>query len=401
MRIRPESLAFTILLGSLAALPPLSIDMGLPALGLLETALQATPSQATLTLSLFLAGFAVTQLIAGPLSDRYGRRPVMLAGLLLYSVSSLACAAASSIGMLLGFRLLAGMGAAGATTLALAVVRDVFAGHVARVRLSSITMVITIAPIVAPTLGGLMLSLGGWRFIYALLAASGCILLLLVGSLLPETRPSHGNTRLALARRYGAVLRQPRTVGYAVVGALGSGSLFAFITNSPNVLMGDMGASAGLFGVLFAITSAGLLIGSSVNSMLARRHVRPSVPLMLGMILAPCSGIGASFFLLMGVERLETFVPFIVVTSFCRGLVNPNCIYAAMEPVPDHAGSASALIGCGQMLMAAASGAIVAAMYPFLGPLAVTVSIAGFGLAALLGWLVVERWHPARMEIAA
>lgn len=375
--------------------------MGLPALGLLETSLQATSSQATLTLSLFLAGFAVAQLIAGPLSDRYGRRPVVLAGLLLYSLASLGCAAASSVGMLLGFRLLAGVGAAGATTLAVAMARDVFSGHVARVRLSSITMVITIAPIVAPTLGGLMLSLGGWRFIYGLLAASGCILLLLVGNLLPETRPTQGDTKLSLARRYGAVLRQPRTVGYAAVGAMGSGSLFSFIANSPNVLMGDMGASTSLFGLLFAITSAGILIGSSFNSYLARRHVRPSVPLMLGMILAPCSGIGASIFLLMGIERLETFVPFIVVTGFCRGLVNPNCIYAALEPVPDHAGSASALIGCGQMLVAAASGAIVAVMYPFLGPLAITVAITGFGMAALFGWLLVERWHPVQAEAVA
>src|SRR5258708_34893123 len=102
MRIRPESLAFTILLGSLAALPPLSIDMGLPALGLLATSLQATASQATLTLSLFLTGFAVAQLVAGPLSDEYGRRPVMMGGLTLYAVSSLCCAAAPSIGMLLG-----------------------------------------------------------------------------------------------------------------------------------------------------------------------------------------------------------------------------------------------------------------------------------------------------------
>jgi DHA1 family bicyclomycin/chloramphenicol resistance-like MFS transporter len=396
MRIRPESLAFTILLGSLAALPPLSIDMGLPALGLLESSLNATPSQATLTLSLFLAGFAVAQLLAGPLSDRYGRRPIMLGGLSLYAVSSLCCAAAPSIGVLLGFRLLAGMGAAGATTLALAVARDVFQGHVARVRMSSITMVITIAPIVAPTIGGLMLSLGGWRFIYGLLAASGCLLFLLVGVLLPETRVAQSGTRLDLIGRYGVVLRTPRTMGYAVVAAMGSGSLFAFIANSPGVLMGRMGASPTLFGALFAVTSGGILLGSSLNSLLARRRVPANIPLTLGMILAPLSGIGASLFLLAGYERLETFVPFIVLTGICRGLVNPNCTYAALEPLPNHAGSASALLGCGQMLMAAASGAVVGALYPALGTLAVSVAITGFGLAALIGWVIVERRWPAR-----
>ncbi|MBN8891146.1 MAG: hypothetical protein BGP12_03660 [Rhodospirillales bacterium 70-18] len=392
MRIRPESPAFTVLLGALAALPPLSIDMGLPALDLIRASLDATAEQAALTLSVFLAGFGAAQLLVGPLSDRFGRRPVMLGGLGLYALGGIGCALAPSIGALLGFRLLAGMGAAGSTTLAMAVVRDVFEGHAARVKMSTVSMVITIAPIIAPTIGGLMLLLGGWRFIYSLLAVTGVVLLATVTFGLGETRPAVRGAQLDIIGRYAAVLRQPRTVGYAVVNALGSGSLFAFIATSPLVLMGRMGASVGLFGVLFALTSGGILLGSSFNSFLARRHVPAGRPLALGLMLAPVASLGATAFLLAGIERLETFVPFIVVTGFCRGLTNPAATHAALEPVPAHAGVASALMGCGQMLTAALSGAVVAALFPALGALSITLAMSGFTLAALVAWRVVEAW---------
>lgn len=395
MRIRPNSVAFTLLLGALAALPPLSIDMGLPALGLIRDSLGATAEQATLTLSVFLVGFGGAQLVVGPLSDRFGRRPVMLCGLTLFAAGGLGCALATSIGALLGFRLLAGMGAAGSTALAMAIVRDVFEGHAARVKMSTVSMVINIAPMIAPTIGGLMLLLGGWRFIYSLLAATGVVLLATVAVGLAETRPAVKGARLDIVGRYAAVLHQPRTVGYAVVNALGSGTLFAFIAVSPLVLIGRMGASVGLFGVLFALTSGGILAGSSASTLMARRRVPPSLPLALGLCLAPIAAISASLFLLAGIERLETFVPFIVVTGFCRGLTNPNAIHAALEPVPAHAGVASALMGCGQMLTAAVSGALVAMLLPSLGPLAVTLAMTGFTLSALLAWRVVEARAPA------
>ena len=166
MALRPQSLAFTFLIGALAALPPLSIDLGLPALNLLESSLGASHTQAALTLSLFLVGFGLSQLVMGPLSDRHGRRPVMLAGMTLYALAGLGCALSTSIEALLAFRLLAGIGAAGGTTLAMAVVRDSFEGQAGRIKMSQVSMVITIAPIIAPTLGGLLL-FHDWRVIYA------------------------------------------------------------------------------------------------------------------------------------------------------------------------------------------------------------------------------------------
>lgn len=391
MALRPTSVAFTFLIGALAALPPLSIDLGLPALGLLQDALDTTHAQAAATLSLFLAGFGVSQLFMGPFSDRYGRRPVMLAGLSLYALAGLGCALAPNIEVLLGMRLLEGIGAAGGTTLAMAVVRDCFEGQAGRVKMSHVSMVITIAPIIAPTLGGLLLVFGEWRLIYAVLGVAGALLVLAVHFGLAESRPPVPGARLDLARRYLAVFGFRRTMGYILVNTLGSGGLFAFISASPLVLMDTMGVSTTVFGLLFAVTSGGILVGSTINSRLARAGVRPTLPLGIGLAVTPLAALGATLFLWAGIVRIETFVPFIVLVGICRGVSTPSATHAALEPVPHHAGVTSALMGCGQMLCMALSSVVVASLYPMLGPLAVTYAILGFGGAAFLAWLVVER----------
>ena len=396
MALRPHSVMFTFLIGALAALPPLSIDLGLPALTLLQSSLGASPTQAALTLSLFLVGFGLSQLAMGPLSDRYGRRPVMLAGMTLYTLAGLGCALAPDIHALLGFRLLEGIGAAGGTTLAMAVVRDSFDGQAARIKMSQVSMVITIAPIVAPTLGGLLLLAGEWQLIYAVLTLAGLVLVLAVGFGLAESRPALPGARLNLAARYGAVFRHRRTMGYLLVNTLVSGGLFAFISASPLVLMGTMGVSTQVFGLLFATTSGGILVGSTINSLLARRGVPAQVPLAIGLSLAPLAALAAALFLAAGVVRLETFVPFVVVVGICRGLSTPNITYATLEPVPEHAGVTSALMGCGQMLCMALSGVLVAALYPRLGALGVALAMVLFLGAGLVSWLMVEHGERVR-----
>jgi len=391
MALRPESVAFTFLVGALAALPPLSIDLGLPALTLLQDSLGASPAEAAMTMSLFLAGFGVSQLFMGPLSDRYGRRPVMLWGLSLYALGGVGCALAPTIEALLTFRLLEGVGAAGGTTLAMAVVRDTFDGQAGRIKMAQVSMVITIAPIIAPTLGGLLLLFGGWRIIYAMLAVAGVVLVLAVAFGLKETRPPLPGTSLSLAGRYAAVFRQRRTMGYVLVNTLASGGLFGFISSSPLVLMGTMGVSTAVFGLLFAVTSSGILLGSTVNSILARRGVPAQTPLAVGLTLGPLAVLGAAGFLLAGVVSLATFIPFIVVVGFCRGLSTPNITHAALELVPHHAGVTSALMGCGQMLCMALSGVLVAALYPVLEVLGVALVMFGFLGSALVAWLMLGR----------
>ncbi len=394
MRIRPESFAFTVLIGALAALPPLSIDMGLPALGMLQSDLGASAAEASGTLSLFLFGFAFGQLIMGPLSDRYGRRPVMLAGMTAYAILGLACALATAPGWLLFFRLLEGIGASGGSTIAIAVVRDRFSGQAGRVKLAAVSMVIVIAPIIAPSIGALLLRFGQWRLIYLALGLSGVALIAAVFFGLDETHPADPDARIDLIGRYGAVFRSKRTLGFAAINAMGSGALFSYIGTSSLVLMGQMGLSAQAFGLTFALTSGGILCGSTVNNFLARRAVAAWKPIAFGLFLAPLAAIGAAGFLFAGIASPITYVPFIMLCGFSRGLINANATHAALEPVPLHAGSAASVLGFSQTFCSGAAGMVVAALFPAWGAMAVTMAMVCFTIGALLVWRWVETRHP-------
>lgn len=395
MRLNPNRFAFTALIGALAALPPLSIDMGLPALGILQSDLGATAAEASGTLSLFLYGFAAGQLVMGPLSDRFGRRPVMLVGLAIYAVFGMACALAWSPGWLLFFRLIEGVGASGGSTLAMAIVRDLFSGQAGRIKMSAVSMVIVIAPIIAPSIGSVMLEFGGWQFIYATLALSGVALFAAAYFGLHETRPADPDARIDVIGRYAAVFRSRRTLGFAMVNAAGSGALFSFIGTSSLVLMGQMGMSKFIFASMFAMTSSGILLGSSLNNLFARRAVAPSKPLAAGLCLAPLASLAASGFLWADIVTPLTFVPFVVLLGMSRGLIASNATHAALEPVPLHAGAASSLLGFAQVASSGTAGVLVSVAFPRYGALAVTVSMLIYSLLALLAWRWVETSHPA------
>ena len=395
MRLNPNKFAFTALIGALAALPPLSIDMGLPALGTLQSDLGATPAEASGTLSLFLYGFAAGQLVMGPLSDRFGRRPVMLLGLAIYAIFGMACALAWSPGWLLFFRLIEGIGASGGSTLAMAIVRDLFSGHAGRIKMSAVSMVIVIAPIIAPSIGSVMLEFGEWQFIYATLGLSGVALFAAAYFGLSETHPPDPTARIDAVGRYAAVFRSKRTLGFALVNAAGSGALFSFIGTSSLVLMGQMGMSKFAFALMFAMTSGGILLGSTLNNFFARRAVAAWIPLAAGLWLAPCASLAATGFLLAGVVGPLSFVPFIVLAGMSRGMIASNATHAALEPLPLHAGAASSLLGFAQVASSGTAGVLVAFAFPSYGALAVTVSMLIYSLLALLAWRWVETRHPA------
>ncbi|MBW4542233.1 MAG: MFS transporter [Myxacorys chilensis ATA2-1-KO14] len=173
MQIRPNSLGFTLLLGALAALPPLAIDMGLPALAALGTSFNASPAATGLTLSLFMAGFAIAQLVFGPFSDRYGRRPILLMGCGVFTLANVMCTIAPSIDALITWRFIAGAGAGAAAVLEMAIVRDLFEGSAARAQFSYINLVTSIAPMIAPIIGARVLVVTGWRSVYGVLAVGG------------------------------------------------------------------------------------------------------------------------------------------------------------------------------------------------------------------------------------
>jgi DHA1 family bicyclomycin/chloramphenicol resistance-like MFS transporter len=382
MALRPEAFAFTLLLGALAALPPLAIDMGLPALEKIQHGLATTPYGAGLTLSVFLAAFAAGQLVLGPLSDRIGRRPVLLGGLAVFTLGGLGCTAAPTIVTLIAARCVEGCGAAAGTVMAFATVRDLFAGVVARKRLSAIATVLPLAPMVAPTLGSAVLAVANWRGIYAVLSGAGLLLFAAVALLMREThRPSAAPP--AVWHAYWRVLKHPQAGGFAAANALSFAMLFAWVSGSPFVLMGAAGVTATTFGLLFACTSGGLLVGAWINGRMVHR-VRPSLPIVLGLV-GTLAGSALVLGQLSGARVAPaTLVPAVMLTMVFRGAASPNIAHGALEPLPAIAGVVSAVLGASQMAAGAAVSAIVAALLPSLGVASVGVAMVGCAAVALL-----------------
>lgn len=367
--------------------------MGLPALPLLQNSLGANSTAGAMTISLFFAGFGLAQLVLGPLSDRIGRRPVLLAGLSLYTAAGAGCALSPAILPLLVFRFVQGVGAAGGTVLAFAIIRDVYRGAAARARLSTISMVFSLAPVIAPTLGGLLLLVGGWRANYGVLTGAGLTLTICAAFGLQETRVP-GPRSIGI---YAPVLRQSRTIGYALVTSLSGGGVLAFVTGSPLVLLDSFHLTSMQFGIVFAAIAAGIMIGSFTSARLARHGVRPVWPLAFGLGAPTAAALAFCALAAAGALHVAGMMPLLLLITFSRGLVAPNAMHAAMEPVPERAGAASAVIGSLQMLMGSLAGLAVGALYPALGAGAMGAAMAGFSVAALGAWLLVERmtrWRP-------
>ena len=384
---RSSGHALTVLLGALAAMPLLGIDMGLPGLHLVERDFSVSTTASGQTLSLFLAGFAVAQLVLGPLSDRLGRRRVLLGGLMLYTLACLACALAPGIAALEVARLIAGAGAASGTVMALSITRDLFDGMAARRRLAAIAVVLSVAPVVAPTFGGWLLLLGGWRAIYAALATFGMLLLVAVLFGLPETRRA-ATPRTGVLRAYARVLRHPVAARAAWVNALNYGCMFAYVSGSPLVLMGGLGVTPATYGVLFALTAGGILAGAWLNGRLAVRGVPPARPLSAGLLGQTATAAGLLAVVLSGRPTLLGLMPLLVLNTFCRGLVAPNATHAALEPLPQMSGVAAAVVGALQMAVGAVASGLVAVLSPHLGVRAMClVMLACAGAALLVGSL--------------
>jgi DHA1 family bicyclomycin/chloramphenicol resistance-like MFS transporter len=270
-RLRPHSIPFTLLLASLVTLASFATDMGLPVLAATAASLGVAPGTAALTLGVFLAGFAFGPLLFGPLSDGHGRRPVLLTGSAMFAVFGGLAAFAQSLDALLVWRFLMGTGAGACQVTVIAMVRDLFTGTEARVKQSYVNLAAGVAPVIAPTVGVAIATLGGWRAIYGALAAGGAVLFLVVAEWIGESAPMRQThtIRTAIAS-YVTVLRHRVTLGYILMIALNFGCLFAYVSGSSLVLIGQLSVSRRLYGMLFAATSAGLMIGALTSARLCR-----------------------------------------------------------------------------------------------------------------------------------
>jgi len=398
-RLRPHTVAFTFLLGALATLASFATDMGLPVLGEMAASLGVAPGRAALSLSVFMAGFALGPLVFGPISDHVGRRPVLLGGVAAFAVFGALGAFSRTLGAVLLWRLLMGIGAGSCQVLVVAIVRDLFTGVEARVRQSYVNLAAGIAPIIAPTLGVAVATMGGWRAIYGFLAAGGAVLVtiaaLRLGESLPPTPHDSFEVRRAL-EGYARVLRHRTSVGYAMVIALNFGCLFAYVSGSSLVLIGILGVSRRVYGLLFAVTSFGLMVGALSNASLSRRGVSHARLIAWGMGIIVVTSVLLLALTLVGAISAWTLVSLAVAGFVGQGIVRPNAVQGALEPVPESAGVASAVVSGLQMLVGGVSSAIVAAWFDGRSAIAVTTMMALTALASLTVYGFVVR--PAELS---
>jgi MFS transporter, DHA1 family, multidrug resistance protein len=394
VRIDPKSFTFTILIGALTALSSLAIDMSLPALAGIARSLHTEPGTAALTLSLFLIGYALAPVAFGPLSDEYGRRPIILAGCFLFALAAILGTFADSIAVLLLLRLLQGAGAGAGAVISFAVVRDLFEGADLRRRIAQISVVRVIAPMVGPSIGALVLPFGGWRGIYGLTAILACLLLAAAALGLMESAPRFSgapHVPVRLITGYARALGNRAILGYALVNSCAFGCLFGFVNGSSLVMIQVLGVSPRIFGLLFALVDVGLMVGFFVNGRLNARRMGRHAPLLAGLVLAAGASAALLLLALAGLTRLASLVPLLLLSALGYGLIAPNAAQGALQPLPEIAGIASAVLSLLMMLIGALSGAIVSTFFDGRTALAMTGSMTGFSVGALVLYLAYVR----------
>ena len=386
-----ERLKLVLVLGILIALGPLTIDMYLPALPTITGDLQATAAQVQLTLTGTLAGLALGQLLIGPVSDAIGRRTPLLFGVGLHILASVLCVVAPNLAVLGTLRVLQGLGAAAAAVVVMAIVRDLFTGMPAARLLSRLMLVLGAAPILAPTLGGIVLSGTSWRGVFVVLALFGVAIISVTALALPETLPAARRRNggvVGTVRDYGRLFTDRAYLGLILVAGLSMAAMFAYVSGSSFVFQEQYGLSEQEFGFVFGAGAVGLIAATQLNVRLLRRWT-PS------QILITALGFGAAMGLLLLLFAVTGFggiagilVPLWLVLA-SAGLALPNAPALALSRHGEAAGTAAALLGAVQFGV----GALAAPLVGVLGTGAVPMAlvIAGGMLAANLVLFAVAR----------
>ena len=353
------STRWIVTLASMTAVIALSIDMSLPAQPVLARVFDLSLETAQLNLSLFMIGFAVAQLVVGYLSDVWGRRRVLLGGLVVFSLSAIACAASPSIEVLLVFRTLQGIGGSAAPVVARAMVRDTQPAALAARLLSTMLATLAIAPMIAPSIGGLMLDAFNWRAIFATLAAAGIALMAIAHLTLTETLPVE--RRLApspggIVRGFATFFSTPGTRLPLLIGCTSFAGQFAYIADSPFVLMHGYGVSTQAFGIYFGATALALMLGSLTGSRMLRAGGSPSRMIVTGTTILLVGGVLVTIGTRIEGLGIAGFLGPMILYFFGVGIGGPSATALALEPVPHIAGTASAAIGFLTMTSGALSG---------------------------------------------
>ncbi|MCP9234958.1 Bcr/CflA family efflux MFS transporter [Lewinella sp. JB7] len=350
-----------LVLGSLTTIGPLSIDMYLPAFGGIAAALGTDISRVSLSLSSFFVGLAIGQLIYGPLLERFGRKRPMYIGLLIYALSSVACASATTVEALIVFRFFQALGACGGLVASRAIVRDLFETREMAKIFSLLMMVIAVSPIIAPTLGGFITGAFGWRYVFVVLTVLSLSILAGAYFLLAGFERKNRQYSLrpaAVLENYVSIITDSHFLLYALTGAFSSAGLYAYISGSPHLYLELFGIDEQQYGIVFAIIAAGLVTATQLNNRVLRN--RSSERIVWLALLGQCTvAVLLVLDVLLGFADLYLTTALIFAYLFCLGFIFPNASALSLDTMRRSAGSASALMGSLQMAVGAVASALV------------------------------------------
>lgn len=379
------------LLGLFIAVGPAATDMYLPSFPAVEASFGTEPGSAQLTLATWFAGLAVGQITQGTLSDRFGRRVPLAAGFALFTVATVGCALAPTLGSLAVFRAVAAFGASAGMVIARAVVRDLAEGQAAAIMMSRLVLVMGVAPVLAPSIGGLILVFAHWRFIFWLLTIYGLSCVMTAWKVLPETLPEERRLRLSLAgqtQRYGSILRERTFLMHAIMGGCSTFCMFAYLSGCSPVFEIGFGLTPNAFGLIFGACAICLVCGSQLN---ARMLPRFGLNRMLT-IIAWVSLFATAFLCVVafsGVHSLPLTIAPLLVSLGCQGFANANSNAGALSRHAHHAGSASALMGTFQFSLGASSGLLVSLLTD-----GTPRGMAAMMFCGMLGAVIADRFRP-------
>jgi DHA1 family bicyclomycin/chloramphenicol resistance-like MFS transporter len=401
-RSGPGVTRYALILGGLSAFGPLSIDMYLPALPMMTGQFHSADATMQLTLTAFVIGLALGQLVIGPLSDATGRRAPLLAGLALYVAASVLCALSPSAGLLIAARAVQAIGAAAGIVVARATVRDLFSGTAMTRFFSMLMLVNGLAPILAPIIGGQVLRLTSWRGVFLVLTVFGALLLAAVAVGLPEPLPAERRRPARLGstlRVYRGLLADRTFLGYALASGLMFAGLFAYISGSSFVLQAVYGLSPQGYSLVFGANGLGIVAMGQLNGWIVGRFAPERALLRTGLLLSLAGGVGVLLAATLHLGLVALLVPLLLQVSSI-GMVMPNATSLALAEHPATAGSASALLGVFQFVVGGLATPLVG-----LGGGASTVPMAtvmaGFAAAALLAYLTLTRQARRALPTAA
>jgi len=386
---------FTLFLGFISSLGPLSIDMGLPGLSDIERFFQLATGKGALTFSFFVAGLAVSPLLGGILSDRFGRKPVILFSLLLYTLAALLCSLAPSFELLLGFRLLQGLAAGLCIAIPIAIIRDTLEGEAARLRISYMIMLVGIAPLITPLLGSLVMQFGPWQRIHDFQATMGLVSLLIIALTFTETLPIEKRQTLRVSdivAELRSIMAKRVFLLATLIYTLGFCTLFTYVSASSSLFVDHYGFSIDQLALIMAFTSGLAGVGSWFNAQLAKRGVTTSRVILIGLL---CMLVPAFILLFMPDAQallLGSLMAFILLGF---GLLSPAANHMAMDVIDQGKGKASGVMRLFQMSSAALISALYILLIGMVGSVTATALLVL--VSALLGlkcWLSLIRCQP-------